>query len=1584
MRRVLLFSFLVLAFATRGWGQETYEILVEPSRGGGDSLLLDIYIKSNTAVFPLGNTNVVIDLPNNKLDPFGAVGFDQASWFWQPNLTYNPITVSGLVNRINVTISITADLSQEIAVPTDYELLARVYVPVLGCPAGTVDPQVSFAPTPTIVRSTAGIIQTFGGETTPPISLAPEPVVNGPVELSLVGATVTGNFNVGNLTAGSNYSWTVFPAGPPVTPAGLQGELAAIDFAVDGVYTITLIETNSVGCIGSTDFEIEVIRCNPGLISPDQEICQGEATVVFVDDTYAAQDSSRWEYNFNDTTPANFQSVESFGGSGRRGATYFTPPLPNVGTYYFRLAVFCGGNTYYSTNVAVDVQAPPTAGSITPASSSVCLNGSVLFAEAGGTGVVAWQQSLNGILWTPALGVPGPGSFLSDPLFNTTYFRAIYQNGCDTVPSNVALVTIDPLPAGNIITPSLDSLCAGGSTPPLEGNIISGDFGFWTTDGAGSFTVAANPLYVTDAADAGRTVTLSWIVTSGACPPDVNSLTLDVREDPAGSFAPLPVTDICAGGSVDSVRASVLVGTGGYWDDEGEGGTFLPNINSPVAQYVSNPASSGSIRLLWITQNEPCVPDTQSRTLNVLSTQIGGSFPPLANPEVCFGDSTEALGATVTFGSGRWLSTSSGGVFFPDPFNPNARFIPSSADGGTTVTLTWQITNGPCTPLNISQDVFVRGNPTAVIFIPTGTAVCVDDSISLSALASGGDGLWTIREQGTAVPGAGSFSPNATSTNARYLPGLADANKRFDLSWTVTSPVAACGVDQETITLQVSGPPSGSFSLPPATEICAGASTDPLGATLGNPLFTGVWRTPNGAGTFSDSLNPNGFYNSDLADADTKIALQWVVTSAGCGEIVFEDSVQVNNSTVEGTFAFQGLSQLVIRDSLCYVDTSLVLDVTVNGGASGVFRTPNGTGSFRDRITGVIDTLNTSGNVVYVPSAGDRGNVVEIQWVITSTDPLCGRRTLVKFLDIRDLIDGDFTPIPNVCYPFPSDTLRATKTGDPLAKGKWIAVGASGSSAFAPSDTARNVRFLPALADVGRTIEFQWVVSNDVCPSDTTRQNVFVGGEDLVTVGTSDPDSSICFGDTTTLFASGGDFYIWSPASEVDDPNLDTVQAFPIVNRTFQVRAFLGNCSFTKAIEIEVREGLPVDATAAETAICEGQSTLLGISGPVETGATAYYQWEVVGGDVNSLIPAFGGADPNQENPFIRPIFTTLYRVLTRTTNGCLSYSTPIEVTVTPNDPPVVSDVSFCEVYPASQDTIVVEPFASTCDTVYWYLGRRDSLAGLGFPASARVSTPQTSPSDSVLIDTITDAGIRYYTIQCVYRNPGLCITEKEVMVTMLPSPDTEFQARPSDASQPFKTSPTDPVRVPEYAPVVEFQDITTDPVQFYFWNFGDPLSGGANEDSASAVVHRYSRTGTYTVVLQTVNDLGCVDLEVKNDFVIVEPNQYYFPTAFTPNGDGINDIFRPLPNTEDNPTITDLSANADLLELIIFDRWGNIIYKAVDPDQENPNTLWQVGWSGRSKDGTPFETGSYTYTAKIKFPNRGIVSYRGVVVLLY
>lgn len=141
-----------------------------------------------------------------------------------------------------------------------------------------------------------------------------------------------------------------------------------------------------------------------------------------------------------------------------------------------------------------------------------------------------------------------------------------------------------------------------------------------------------------------------------------------------------------------------------------------------------------------------------------------------------------------------------------------------------------------------------------------------------------------------------------------------------------------------------------------------------------------------------------------------------------------------------------------------------------------------------------------------------------------------------------------------------------------------------------------------------------------------------------------------------------------------------------------------------------------------------------------------------------------------------------------------------------------------------------------------------------------------------------------------------------------------------------------------------------------YLWSSAD---GEVPEEESNILNPQISVPGTYFLtVTNTENACTASDSLVVflDESALVSPEMIQFPNIFTPNGDSINDVFRPI--TLDIANIDPLLL-VDNYELRIFNRWGNLIYEATG------NLRF---WDGRLPDGSLPSPGVYFYTVKFDF----------------
>jgi gliding motility-associated-like protein len=181
-------------------------------------------------------------------------------------------------------------------------------------------------------------------------------------------------------------------------------------------------------------------------------------------------------------------------------------------------------------------------------------------------------------------------------------------------------------------------------------------------------------------------------------------------------------------------------------------------------------------------------------------------------------------------------------------------------------------------------------------------------------------------------------------------------------------------------------------------------------------------------------------------------------------------------------------------------------------------------------------------------------------------------------------------------------------------------------------------------------------------------------------------------------------------------------------------------------------------------------------------------------------------------------------------------------------------------------------------------------------------------------------------------------IRQNEITAFPLPAPDFTYTLQPGTAIMPD----------------VQFLDRSENSVSRH-WNFGD---GNISEDENPK--HKFPGKGVYYTELRTVSADGCSAVTIK-PVEILEEFAIWFPNAFTPNGDGINDFYG----------VTGVAVSE--LEFYICNRWGEILFTGT---KSNPV------WDGYDNKGQ-MQEGIYTWFAKVKDIYGNTHSRNGTLALI-
>ncbi len=154
----------------------------------------------------------------------------------------------------------------------------------------------------------------------------------------------------------------------------------------------------------------------------------------------------------------------------------------------------------------------------------------------------------------------------------------------------------------------------------------------------------------------------------------------------------------------------------------------------------------------------------------------------------------------------------------------------------------------------------------------------------------------------------------------------------------------------------------------------------------------------------------------------------------------------------------------------------------------------------------------------------------------------------------------------------------------------------------------------------------------------------------------------------------------------------------------------------------------------------------------------------------------------------------------------------------------------------------------------------------------------------------------------------------------------------------------------------IQLTAVSPNPIISYFWN---PITGLSCGSCANPRAEPRTST-TYT--LEVVDLDGCRGDTFIVVTVVKDENSVFVPTAFSPDGDGKNDVLYLR-----SPRVAGL-------EFRIFDRWGQEVFFTDDQTR---------GWDGTDKSGKPVNVGVYVYFAVVKFDNDKERTIKGNVTLL-
>jgi len=341
------------------------------------------------------------------------------------------------------------------------------------------------------------------------------------------------------------------------------------------------------------------------------------------------------------------------------------------------------------------------------------------------------------------------------------------------------------------------------------------------------------------------------------------------------------------------------------------------------------------------------------------------------------------------------------------------------------------------------------------------------------------------------------------------------------------------------------------------------------------------------------------------------------------------------------------------------------------------------------------------------------------------------------------------------------------------------------------------------------------------------------------------------------------------------------------------------NCTTTQGFTVPLNNVITLDA-GSNTTICEGKTAQLNAISNADN-----FVWTQGQSLSSNVIP----------NPVASPIITTEY-IVTATTGICIQKDT---VTVFVNPAPNAN----------------AGPDQAICN------GRDARLDGSGgvsyawYPPSYLNNAQIASPTASKLPGSIS------YFLNVIDANGCLSLKRDTVVITV---------TRPAIVYAGRDTTLAIGQPLPLFA-----ADINNIGFTQYEWSPGL----GLNDAFIPGPLTIASRDIIYTITAR--NSIGCEatdDIKIK----VYKGPDIYVPTAFTPNGDALNDVLRAIP-----------VGIPDFHYFRIYNRWGAIVFTTNDPSR---------GWDGRI-NGQPQSTGTFVWMAEGIDYKGNLVQRKGTVMIV-
>lgn len=475
-------------------------------------------------------------------------------------------------------------------------------------------------------------------------------------------------------------------------------------------------------------------------------------------------------------------------------------------------------------------------------------------------------------------------------------------------------------------------------------------------------------------------------------------------------------------------------------------------------------------------------------------------------------------------------------------------------------------------------------------------------------------------------------------------------------------------------------------------------------------------------------------------------------------------------------------------------------------------------------------------------------------------------------------------------------------------------------------------------------------------------------------------DTTICQNSGISLLGAPFDtsgldvVYNWTPVAGLNDPNSANPQARPDVNTTYTLlaRSENGGCEASSEVTISV---LPADVN-----IQQGDTSYLCLGDPLQlsvattTGSPQNVQWTSSDGSLDQSDVGI---------VLVQPLQTTTYYT-SFAVGICEVYDTilvqvdslPAELAITPD---IEKDI-YCQgetiilssplyepaMYPELTNQWLAGPGYETGDSLYnmvvtlqdTFLYQRITTNN-ACNETQEILIPVLPPPDLAILPADTSVCLgESVQLMAQYAGDGTIAWSDYPGISCMDCPDpvitpplgtseisvtaTEQECdftvsanltaiEPPNVLLTISSEPGDTIYVGESFTLTA----TADGLSFteYIWQIGDEVQTSSSNqlEGIAPSLEPGVDMGTLTVSLVVMTENGC-SLQTSITLILLQ-GKAQIPNTFTPNGDGINDIFRVYYNT---PSIS-------VSQFTVYNRWGKTVF------QSNDNQGWDGTYQGQA-----------------------------------